>query len=531
MAWKGRQLTGYAKNGTMSTFTYDADGLRGSKTVGGVKTVYQYVGDKLYYEKRGNSQEFYYFYDSYGNLATIYYGTSSSRAIYHTLTNAQGDVIAIYNNTGALVARYEYDAWGNILSVTDANGNAITQWYHIANANPIRYRGYYYDDDLGLYYLQSRYYDSETGRFINADNQTSGVGGDVLGYNMFAYCTNNPVNLSDGSGHWPSWATKLIIGTAVIAVAAVLTIATAGTGTALACFAVGALKGAVVGAAMGAASGAVTGAVGHRITTGSWEGAGQAALEGAADGYMSGAISGFVSGGMSSNACFVAGTSILTAAGYVAIENIKEDDYVWASDPETGEKALKRVVQTFVNESDELVHVFVNGEEIITTPEHPFYVPQKGWVGSIRLRAGDILILQNGQYVIVEKVQHEILEVPITVYNFEVEDFHTYYVGESSVLVHNECYQKHHMLTNKSKKYTPKFKQITDKYGLDLNESWNIKKVSNHMGRHTNSYHEFMLENVSKLDAQANGNISIFEKGFKELAEYVSSNPSILYNK
>ena len=79
----------------------------------------------------------------------------------------------------------------------------------------------------------------------------------------------------------------------------------------------------------------------------------------------------------------------------------------------------------------------MNGEEIITTPKHPFYVPQKGWVGSIQLRAGDILILQNGQYVIVEKVQHEILEEPITVYNFEVEDFHTYYVGESTILVHN----------------------------------------------------------------------------------------------
>ena len=199
MAWKGRQLTGHTKNGVTSTFSYDADGLRGSKTVGGVKTVYQYVGDKLYYEKRGNSQEFYYFYDSYGKLATIYYGTSTSRAIYHTLTNAQGDVIAIYNHTGALVARYEYDAWGNTLSVKDANGNAITQQNHIANANPIRYRGYYYDADLGLYYLQSRYYDSETGRFINADSQ---LNEDILGDNLFCYCGNNPIVRYDHGGQF-----------------------------------------------------------------------------------------------------------------------------------------------------------------------------------------------------------------------------------------------------------------------------------------------------------------------------------------
>lgn len=100
---------------------------------------------------------------------------------------------------------------------------------------------------------------------------------------------------------------------------------------------------------------------------------------------------------------------------------------------------MKRVVQTFENESYELVHVFVNGEEIITTPSHPFYVPKLGWTSAIKLRAGDILVLSNGEYVVVEAVQHEILESPVKVYNFEVEDFHTYFVGESSVLVHNKC--------------------------------------------------------------------------------------------
>ncbi|MBO5065079.1 MAG: RHS repeat-associated core domain-containing protein, partial [Clostridia bacterium] len=205
MAWKGRQLTGYAKNGTMSTFSYDADGLRATKTVGGVKTIYQYVGDKLYYEKRGDSQEFYYFYDSYGKLSSIYYTFSTddytSSANYYVTTNIQGDVTALYNSTGALVARYEYDAWGNVLSVTDANGNAITQWYHIANANPIRYRGYYYDSDLGLYYLQSRYYDSETGRFLNSDSQ---LNDDILGSNSFCYCSNNPISRTDpkGKAYW-----------------------------------------------------------------------------------------------------------------------------------------------------------------------------------------------------------------------------------------------------------------------------------------------------------------------------------------
>ena len=154
-----------------------------------------------------------------------------------------------------------------------------------------------------------------------------------------------------------------------------LVVATGGAAAGpLGCFAVGALKGAVVGAAIGSATGAVTGAVGHRIKTGSWEGAGEAALNGAADGYMMGAITGVISGGMTSNQCFVAGTAILTSSGYVAIENIRAGDMVWASDPDTGETALKEVVQTFRNETTELVHVTVNGEEI-TLDSPAFIVP------------------------------------------------------------------------------------------------------------------------------------------------------------
>lgn len=130
---------------------------------------------------------------------------------------------------------------------------------------------------------------------------------------------------------------------------------------------------------------------------------------------------------------------ILTATGHIAIEEIKAGDWVWATDPETGETALKQVVQTFRNETTELVHVTVGNEEIICTPNHPFYSPVKGWTKACNLRAGDILVTVNGEYVVVEKVQHELLENPETTYNFEVEGFHTYFVGDTEVLVHNEC--------------------------------------------------------------------------------------------
>ena len=210
LGWYGRQLKSFAKNGVSSSFTYDADGLRSSKTVGTRKTEYQYVGDKLFYEKRGDNQTFYYFYDSFGNLSMIRYtlvgsDNSVSTATYLAQTNSQGDVVALYTKAGNLYARYEYDAWGNTLSVTDANGNEITAWYNIANANPIRYRGYYYDTDLGLYYLQSRYYDSEIGRFINADEfETVAATPDgITDKNLFAYCDNNPIVRADyGGAFW-----------------------------------------------------------------------------------------------------------------------------------------------------------------------------------------------------------------------------------------------------------------------------------------------------------------------------------------
>ena len=137
--------------------------------------------------------------------------------------------------------------------------------------------------------------------------------------------------------------------------------------------------------------------------------------------------------------CFVEGTQVLTEDGYAAIETIEPGDKVYAANPETGEAGYKEVARTFVSEKDEVVHVKVAGETITTTTEHPFYVPNKGWTAAIKLRAGDILVMSNGEYVVVEQVEHELLESPVRVYNFEVEGFHTYFVGDTSVLVHNAC--------------------------------------------------------------------------------------------
>ena len=166
--------------------------------------------------------------------------------------------------------------------------------------------------------------------------------------------------------------------------------------------------------------------------------------------------------------CFIAGTLVLTEDGEKPIEDIEVGDYVYASDPETGESGYKEVLQTFVNESSELVHIHVNGDEIVSTPTHPFYSPQRGWTSAVDLKAGDILVLSNGDYVVVEQVQHEILEAPVKVYNFEVQDFHTYYVGKNSVLVHNYCPTDKN--NNNSKRSKPVNRASPKKVTIDMEE-------------------------------------------------------------
>lgn len=135
--------------------------------------------------------------------------------------------------------------------------------------------------------------------------------------------------------------------------------------------------------------------------------------------------------------CFVAGTLVATASGNIPIETVKAGDKVLSFNPDTQEVTEKTVEETFIRSTKEFVHITVGNDVITTTPEHPFYVMKKGFVNAADLRAGDILCTVNGDCVIVEMVQHEILETPAAVYNFRVETNHTYFVGQEGVGVHN----------------------------------------------------------------------------------------------
>ena len=129
------------------------------------------------------------------------YNDGSTSTLYYYVLNAQGDVIALLNSAGALVASYNYGAWGNY-SVHDDKGAKITKASFIGHINPLRYRGYYYDRETRLYYLQSRYYDFANCRFINADTFATTDANGFLSANMFAYCENNPIGNSDPDGYF-----------------------------------------------------------------------------------------------------------------------------------------------------------------------------------------------------------------------------------------------------------------------------------------------------------------------------------------
>ncbi|MBQ7246603.1 MAG: DNRLRE domain-containing protein [Lachnospiraceae bacterium] len=200
-SWEhGRQLKHVNNHsGSVSIdYTYGADGLRRSRTVtyGGSTTTYNYYyrdGKLVEYSWPGTV--LHYYYDGNGQP---YHFTVNGSQNYYLVRNAQGDVTAITDSSGTVLAAYEYDAWGKLVSTTGTYAGTLGIW------NQLRYRGYVYDADTGLYYLQSRYYDPNVGRFISADDTSQlGNDGEFTSYNLFLYCNNNPVCLIDIDGNKP----------------------------------------------------------------------------------------------------------------------------------------------------------------------------------------------------------------------------------------------------------------------------------------------------------------------------------------
>ena len=213
--WEGRTMTSASTMTTDYVFTYYENGLRKTKTdVQGIMSYeYVYDGTTLVMETFVDLYSILYIYDDKGApIGFKYRGVNYASDVWDVYwyeKNLQGDVVAVYSATGTKLISYEYDAWGNFTTTYHNNGSSS-----VAKYNKYTYRGYYYDPDLKMYYLQSRYYDPAICRFISPDDTSYlGANGDLVSFNLYAYCSNDPVNFTDPTGH--SILTVLIIGVIV----------------------------------------------------------------------------------------------------------------------------------------------------------------------------------------------------------------------------------------------------------------------------------------------------------------------------
>ena len=222
MSWvNGRQLSYmfcYEEQWQVA-YTYDAEGNRTTKNDDGTRHTYVTQNGKVVRETIGSgstAKVLDFIYDESGSPFALKYSTNggSSFTTYYYVLNLQGDVVKLVNANGTAYATYTYNAWGEVLTATGS----------MASINPLRYRGYYYDTETGFYYLQSRYYDPVTHRFINADapkySAMSAYG--LNNSNLFAYCQNNPVAYADENGEWIHLLIGAVVGAAVGAISAAI---------------------------------------------------------------------------------------------------------------------------------------------------------------------------------------------------------------------------------------------------------------------------------------------------------------------
>ena len=226
LEWNGRKLMEMSMNvgQFLYTFAYNADGIRTVKTNGSTIHHYTLNGSQIVTEtwttKSSSGAEtpnhfLVYLYDENGAPVGLQYRNKTYGTYtfdtYYFEKNLQGDIIAIYTESGTKIGSYTYDAWGNC-TVSTESGTTTSQKRIVRTLNPFRYRGYYYDTDTGLYYLQSRYYNPKWGRFLNADYaEVMSDNGSLSDKNLFVYCDNNPVMRKDEDGEF--W--NILIGAAV----------------------------------------------------------------------------------------------------------------------------------------------------------------------------------------------------------------------------------------------------------------------------------------------------------------------------
>ena len=475
----------YTTETKKSTYKYNYQGVRFEKVIetyenseldNTKKVQYFLDGSRILGEKQitqTGTKILKYLYDAEGITGINYDGYT-----FTFVKDSLGNVSKLMYQ-GKVIGEYVYDAWGNCTIIGLSIGSGATDVSRdsfVLHHNPFRWKSHYLDLETGLYYVNGRYYSPVLMQYLNADkienitineantfdrhtitldnSITYEVNQDTIFTNTQLYPDPKYEPILKKSWWELNWkkAVQWIAFTIVFIVSVVL-MCTPAHAFGVGMFMAG-LKAAISGAIIGGLIGGIINVI-H----------GNSFMEGLVEGAVYGFINGFTTGALmycasqavsalskaasnrctSPGNCFIEGTVVLTAIGNKNIEDIEIGDKVWAYDEETGEKALKKVVQLFRNTTDKWIHLlFKNNEtqveeEFVCTPRHPFYVNNLGWVEADKLLENDEVLLYNNTKATLISKETELLEIPEATYNFEVEDYHTYFVGKERVLVHNEC--------------------------------------------------------------------------------------------
>ncbi|WP_246132400.1 polymorphic toxin-type HINT domain-containing protein, partial [Paenibacillus hemerocallicola] len=433
------ELTQATSGSETTTFQYspETEGLRIKKTspTGTLRYTYNGNGQVIAESDANNNVIAQYVWGPDRLLMKKEVATGQS---YYYMQNGHGDVVQMVNTSGAVVNSYRYDEWGNILSQSEGVPNAF------------KYAGEMYDTETGFYYLRARYYDPSVGRFINKDTYEGDIS-NPLSLNLYTYVGNNPLRFIDPSGHDPREVQLMLemardgeLGMSdvkdrlgsyyqrifqdddnnyfnyLFGMATMTSAYENSLGNSQ--WAIGVLVEVNTADLVSA----------HELAT---------LLESMVD--VSAALTAGAKAARvraSSNLsvecnCFTAGTKVLTDEGEKNIEDIEVGDKVLSKDEETGEVAYKEVTATFNHETDEIYNIHVGGQAIESTFNHPFYVKDKGWTFVKDLQVGDLLVQSDGNTLMIDSIELEHKQV--TVYNMTVDEFHTYFVSDLEIWVHN----------------------------------------------------------------------------------------------
>ncbi|MGZ7442370.1 polymorphic toxin-type HINT domain-containing protein [Paenibacillus sp. TH7-28] len=440
---EGRSLRGL----TNANYTFDSlNRLTKVKTEDGTEVIYTYNGDGLLYERVAGEKRTRYYYDEGAKLiAEADVSSGTPNVTYTYIYDLSGRLWSRVDQATGQVQYYQLNGHGDVVGLTDSQGNQFNTYTYDIWGNPetevetvpnvFRYSGEYWDNTTDLQYLRARWYDPNAGRFVSKDSFEGSIN-NPLSLNRYSYVENNPLIYEDPTGHYimPMAPTPSL--TCAVDMKNCKTNLDAQVKGGKAAFDTVYLDDAktlMSNEASNLEKGLVLSQFLPTIKFIKMYKKTEKVVDSSKD------VIKYTKTIEKACNCFTAGTKVLTDEGEKNIEDIKVGDKVLAKDENNpdGELAYKEVAALYRNQRDDIIEIHVGEQIIETTDNHPFWVEGRGWVLADELQVGDKLQKADGSNLMIDKVEFVKLDDPITVYNFTVADFHTYYVTDIGIWVHN----------------------------------------------------------------------------------------------